>query len=52
VKPVGESKEVIEEDVGDANDEVLQNVAAAIAESVVIGNVGAVATSEHEQAPD
>ena len=42
----------VEEDVAEAKHEVLQNVASAIAESVMIGQVGAVATSKHEHAPD
>ena len=52
VKPVGNNQALVEEDVAEAKHEVLQNVASAIAESVVIGQVGAVATSEHEHAPD
>ena len=52
VKPVGNNQALVEEDVAEAKHEVLQNVASAIAESVVIGQVGAVATSEHKYAPD
>ena len=52
MKPAGKSEESTGEDVAEAKHEILQNVASAIAESVVIGKVGAVATSEHKHAPD
>ena len=55
VKPVGNDQALVEEDIAEAKHEVLQNVASAIAESVVIGQVGAVravATSKHEHKPD
>ena len=46
VKPVDKDQALVEEDVAETKHKVLQNVASAIAESVMIDKVGAVATSD------
>ena len=52
MKIAGDSEEAIEEDLAEAKHDVLQHVTSAVAESVEVGNIGAVSTCEHEHAPD
>ena len=52
IHQVGKDEKAMEEDEAEAFHDILHHVGSAVAESVEVGNIGAVTTSEDKEAPN